>query len=219
MKEERTFSDLLKDPDPKLAVKFSYHSEDESPTIVKLKNVLGSKLDKAGRKYLDSTFEDTRLGGFKNFYNNYDGANLFIPYEPSNCHQIPLLTFAPASLIAKFTAQYTKGGNLSYTMDYNKSKNLYRSKDPWVAFARIDNGPACLTTFLDGENAGSIFFATPQPQFNILKPIARNFDLLLARIVKDPAAFFRLTQCHVTFRKSDGQNYGYRPLKYFGYQE
>ena len=72
----------------------------------------------------------------------------------------------------------------------------------------------CLTTFLDGENAGNVYCLCPQPQFNILRPIARGFYLLLERIAKDPAAFLRLIRATVSFPGDDGYNYGYVPVEY-----
>ena len=42
--------------------------------------------------------------------------------------------------------------------------------------------------FLDGDDGGSVFVVTPQPWFNILRPIAKGFHALLSRIAQDPAA-------------------------------
>jgi hypothetical protein len=68
--------------------------------------------------------------------------------------------------------------------------------------------------FLEGENAGCVYFLTIEPPFNILKPIAKSFTLLLERIAKDPAAFLRLVRYYVSLRKTDGNNYGHIPMEY-----
>jgi hypothetical protein len=67
---------------------------------------------------------------------------------------------------------------------------------------------------LDGDHAGSVFFATPQPCFNILRPIAKGFNALLDRIADDVAAFLRLVRAIVTLLGADGQNYGLVPIEY-----
>jgi hypothetical protein len=126
----------------------------------------------------------------------------------------PLLELKPAESIAGFTHRYTPGGDLAWTIDLNKSKSLYRGSASWLAFAEIDSGPACLTIFLDGEHAGSVFYVTPQPEFNNLCPIARGFDALLGRIADDVAAFLRLVRATVNLRGTDGANYGFVPVEY-----
>ncbi len=113
-----------------------------------------------------------------------------------------------------FTGRYSPAGGRAWTMDLNKSKSLYRGSARWLAFAEIDSGPACLTIFLDGDHAGSVFFATPQPWFNILRPIAKGFNALLDRIADDPAAFLRLVRATVALRGADGGNYGLVPIEY-----
>jgi hypothetical protein len=67
---------------------------------------------------------------------------------------------------------------------------------------------------LDGDHAGGVFFATPQPWFNILRPIAKGFNALLDRIAQDPAAFLRLTRATVVLQGADGDNYGLVPGEY-----
>ena len=126
----------------------------------------------------------------------------------------PLLELKPAESIADFTDRYRPGGDLAWTIDFNKSKNLYRGSAGWLAFAEIESGPACLTIFLDGEHAGQVFYVTPQPPFNILRPIARGFHALLGRIADDVAAFLRLVRATVNLRGPDGANYGFVPVEY-----
>jgi len=99
-------------------------------------------------------------------------------------------------------------------IDLNKSKSLYRGSASWLAFAEIDSGPACLTIFLDGDHAGSVFYVTPQPEFNILRPIAKGFHALLIRIADDVAAFLRLVRATVSLRGTDGASYGFVPVEY-----
>lgn len=86
--------------------------------------------------------------------------------------------------------------------------------DPWITFAEIDSAPACLTLFLDGDRAGNVFYLTPQPPFNILRPVAVSFNALIDRIAKDLPAFLRLVRATVTIRGADGENYGFRPVEY-----
>jgi hypothetical protein len=126
----------------------------------------------------------------------------------------PLLELKPAESIASFTSQYELGGGLAWTIDLNKSKSLYRGSASWLAFAEIDSGPACLTIFLDGDHAGGVFFLTPQPWFNILRPIAKSFHALLDRIAEDVPAFFRLVRATVSLCGADGDNYGMVPIEY-----
>jgi hypothetical protein len=42
------------------------------------------------------------------------------------------------------------------------------------------------------ENAGYVYLIMPQLSFNILKPIAKGFDLFIDRFVKDPLGFFKI---------------------------
>jgi hypothetical protein len=120
---------------------------------------------------------------------------------------VPLLKQLSASAIKSYTEQYLPGGKWGWTIQHNAQNTtpgLYHGPDKWIVFAQIDDGPACLTTFLDGVNAGNVFLLMPEPRFNILKPIA-----------KVPAAFFKLIRASVRINKDGGFRYGYVPIKYF----
>ena len=213
MVEKRSFFDFFNDPAPALNVKFS-NTPDEKPRKVLVKNRLGSSIDKKGYKYIESICKDDRLNGFLEFYIAHDGLEFCTPVYPDNLHKTPLFKLIPSVNVSNFNKQYIKGGKWAWAIDLNKSKTLYRGSENWIAFAEIDRGPTCLTIFLTGENAGCVYLVTPQPAFNILKPIAKTFDLLLDRIAKDPAAFLRLVRSYVTMQGDDGQNYGFVPVEY-----
>ena len=213
MAEKRTFLDLFNDPSPALHVKFS-DTPDEEPRKILVKNSLGSSVGWFGKKYLQSISNDPRLNVFFEFYSVHNGLELCKPVHPDNCSKIPLLQLMPAQDISGFTKRYTGKGEWAWIIDLNKSKSIYRGTDAWVAFARVDKGPSCLTIFLTGENAGSIYLAHPQPSFNILKPIAKTFDIFLDRVAKDPAAFLRLIRSYVSMKGSGAHNYGYIPVEY-----
>lgn len=213
MAEQRTFIDLFYDPSPALNVKF-HNAPDEEPGKISVKNSIGSSAGWFGKKYLRSISKDPRLTEFFEFYSAHDGLELCKPFYPDNCLKNPLLQLIPARQIPGFTKQYTGNGKWAWIIDHNKSKSIYRGDDNWIAFARVDKGPSCLTIFLTGENAGSIYLAHPQPAFNILKPIAKTFNIFLDRVAKDPAAFLRLIRSYVTMKGSDGQNYGFIPVEY-----
>jgi hypothetical protein len=210
---KRTFREFLADPSPALQVKFSPKSEEE-PIMIHVKNKVGVALEGKGKEYLRKLCQDSRLHSFFAFYSVCDGLDLCAPYSPSNCEPTPLLRLIPSSKVEQFNRQYIGKGQWAWTIDLNKSKALYRGESSWIAFAGIGSGPSCLTIFLDGEHAGCVYLVAPQPSFNILKPIAKSFDLLLDKIVKDPAAFFRLAGSFVTMKKSDGQNYGFKTVGY-----
>lgn len=179
-----------------------------------MKNSLGSSIGWFGKRYLRSICSDPRLNEFFEFYSSHNGLELCKPVYPNNCLKTPLLTLVPALHISAFTKQYIKNGKWAWIIDLNKSKSIYRGNDAWVAFARVDNGPSCLTIFLEGENAGSIYFAHPEPPFNILRPIAKTFNVFLQRVAKDPAAFLRLVRSYVTMKGFGGHNYGHVPAEY-----
>ena len=209
----QAFTQLLQHRSPKIAAQFCKDS-DETPTVVDVKHTLGSAPSSAGRKFLTSLGRSKALSSFVAFYRQHDGVALCGTYDSRYDDIKPLLDFKHAEDIREFTGQYEPDGELAWTIDLNKSKNLYRGSAPWIAFAEIDSGPACLTMFLKGENAGQIFFATPEPPFNILRPIAKSFDGLLDRIVDDVAAFLRLIRVSVTLQGADGDNYGLVPIEY-----
>lgn len=213
VKTKRDFFDLFNGDNSVLKVKFNVHS-DELTTDVHIENKLGKKTNTDDFIELSKICSDQRLKDFVDFYSKYDGFNLATPTTPKNAIKKTLLRQLSASDILKFTSQYLPGGQWAWTIDLNKSKALYRGENKWLAFAEVDGGPACLTIFLDGENAGSVFLSNPQPHFNILKPIAKTYTDFLNRIAKDPAAFFKLTKAYVTLVGKDKQNYGHVPLEY-----
>jgi hypothetical protein len=213
IKPKRNFYDLFKTDRPVLNVKFSVNS-DELATEIEIENRLEKQIDLKGLTTLEKICLDSRLKDFIDFYSEYNGFSLGTVTSPKNPLQKPLLRQLPLSDLAKFTELYLPNGKWAWTIDLNKTKVLYRSEKKWLAFAEVDGGPACLTIFLDGENAGSIFLLNPQPHFNILKPIAKSYSHLLERIAQDPAAFFKLTRAYVTIVGKDKQNYGHIPTEY-----
>lgn len=215
MPEKRTFPDLFNDPSPALCVKFS-NTPDEEPTKILVKNSLGSSVGWFGKKYLRSISKDPRLNEFFEFYSSHNGLKFCSPVYPNSCSKTPLLQLIPARHISGFTKQYAGNGEWAWIIDNNKSKSIYRGSDSWIAFARVDKGPSCITIFLTGENAGSIYLVTPEPSFNILKPIAKTFNIFLDKMANDPAAFLRLIRAYVTMKGTDGQRYGFVPIEYLG---
>jgi hypothetical protein len=211
MPQKRFFLDFFSDPSPALNVKFSF-SEEEKPTTVRLKNKIGQKADKHGIRQLEIFCKNEKLQDFFEFYSTHDGLELFTPISPENCQKETMIKFIKSKYLQSFTNEYVEGGKHAWTINYNKSKQIYRGGDPWLAFAELGTG--ILTIFLEGENAGCVFFVTVEPHFNILKPIAKSFTLLLERIAKDPTAFTKLIKGYITIRKSDNQNYGYSPVEY-----
>lgn len=211
---KRTFTDLFKEPQSALHVKFDPKS-DEVPTKITIQNKLKTQTSNKGRNYIQTICKQIQLKELSDFYQTYDGFELAIPIEPKNCVRQALLKVFPATEINHFTNLYLKGGKFDWTIDLNKTKNLYRDTHSWIAFAQINDGPSCLTTFLDGEDAGNIYLLEPEPEFNILKPIAKGFNNFLDRIAKEPAEFLKLTRACVLIQKPDGFNYGYVPVKYF----
>jgi SMI1 / KNR4 family (SUKH-1) len=210
---KRTFPDLFNQAKPVLKVKFNFNSDEEA-TEVQIENKLEKGVDKKGLTKLLETCADKRLNDLVDFYAKYNGFTLGTAMTPNNAVKKPLLKQLPVSALTKFTEQYLPNGKLAWTIDYNKTKDLYRGKHKWLAFAQVDGGPACLTIFLDGENTGNVFLVNPEPRFNTSKPIAKTFTALLDRIAKDPAAFFKLTRAYVTLIGKDKQNYGHVPVEY-----
>lgn len=208
------FLALLSHPNPALAIKFS-HDADEEPIVVGIRNILGAKQEKAGYRYLESINKDGIIDSFSDFYDRYDGGGLFIPYGNPNIRQKPLIQFVPAIHIREFTSQYEPGGDKEWIMDYNKTKTIYREGHKWIAFAKVNEGPSCLCVFLTGENAGGVFFAEPEPHFNTLKPIAKNFNAFLERIAKDPAALLRIIRAYISVKQRNDYDFGYLAASYF----
>ena len=212
-KAKRTFFDLFNKDRTTLRVKFNIHSNEDA-TQIQIENKLESKVDTRGLADLKKICKDNRLSDFLAFYSNYNGFSLGTPMFPRNAIKKALLRQLPVSELMKFTDLYLSNGKWAWTIDLNKTKALYRNEQKWIAFAEVDGGPACLTIFLNGENAGNIFLLNPQPHFNTSKPIAKTYNELLDRISKDPAAFFKLTRAYVTIVGSDKQNYGHIPVEY-----
>jgi hypothetical protein len=213
MPVRKAFLDRVLDPSPALRVKY-WPESDEMPRTVEVAHRLGSVPVGEGRDYLNSLRGHAALAEFVEFYENHDGLQFCRTFDSRFDEVRPLLEFKPAESLAGFTNRYNSGGNLAWTIDLNRSKSLYRGSASWLAFAEIGSGPACLTIFRDGEHAGKVFYVTPQPPFNILRPIAQGFDALLGRIAVDAAAFLRLVRATVSLRGPDGFNYGYVPVEY-----
>lgn len=207
----KSFLDRAADPSPSLQVKF-WSDPEEKPLAVQVEHRLGKRPSKAGRDYLKSLAEHRSLREFIGFYKKHNGFQFCRTFDSGFDEVRPLLEFKPAESIASFTDRYSPNGDLAWTMDLNKSKNLYRGSARWLAFAQIDSGT--LTIFLDGDHAGCVFFVTPQPWFNILRPIAKGFNALLDRIANDIPAFLRLVRATVTLRGIDGYNYGMTAVEY-----
>jgi hypothetical protein len=209
----RTFLDLFKSGKTILKVKFDVKS-DEDALEVQVLNELKDKADGKAAASLEQSCSDPRLREFVEFYSKSNGFNFAIPQFPKNVSNSPLVRQLGAGDLNKFTAQYLPSGKWAWTIDLNKTKPLYRGEHKWLAFAEVDGGPACFTIFLEGENAGNVFLVTPQPHFNILKPIAKTYSDFLKQIAKDPIAFLKLIRAYVTVIEKDNQNYGYVPVEY-----
>lgn len=208
-----TFLGRVADPSPSLRVKF-WPESDEKPQTIKVEHVLGTRATREGRDYLKSLEKYPALSDLLRFYKKHDGLQFCRTFGSKNIEACSLVDFKPADSIESFTAQYAPGGDCAWTMDLNKSESLYRGSDRWLAFAGVAFGPSCLTIFLDGDHAGAVFYATPQPWFNILRPIAKSFNALLNRMADDPAAFLRLLRAYVFLQGADGDNYGMAPVEY-----
>ncbi|MBD1387099.1 SMI1/KNR4 family protein [Mucilaginibacter rigui] len=213
IRHKRTFLDLFENSRPVLKVKFDTNSTAES-TEVEIENKLEKNIDAKELRNLEKLCINPNLKEFFNFYTKCNGFTLGTPVLPENAQKRPLLSQLPANYLIKFTELYLPKGKLAWTIDLNKTKTLYRGENKWLAFAQVDDGPACLTIFLEGEYAGNIFLVNPQPHFNTLKPIAKTFDDFLDRVAKDPAAFFKLTRAYVTIVERNDQNFGYVPVEY-----
>jgi hypothetical protein len=202
------------DTAPGLRIKFAHTDAKEEPMTVRVKHGLGSLPNAEGRAYLETLHRHSALRELCSFYEEHDGSEFCRTHDSRYGEERPLLEFKPAASILPFTRRYQPGGDLDWTIDLNKSKSLYRGPQSWIAFAEIDGGPGCLTIFLNGENAGNVYYVTPQPEFNILRPVAKGFYSLLERIARDPAAFLRLVRARVWLRGKDGDNYGYVAVEY-----
>jgi hypothetical protein len=207
------FLDRFADPSPSLRVQLD-PSTDEKPQTIKVKHSLGERPSSDGRAFLKTLGKSSELKEFLEFYTKYDGFQFCWTLDSKSGKICPLIEFVPTENLASFTSRYLPGGDLAWIIDLNKSREMYRGSDRWLAFAEVNSGPACLTIFLEGDQAGCVFFATPQPWFNILRPIAKGFHLLLRRFVDDVPAFMRLVRAYVSRRGADGRNYGLQPVEY-----
>jgi hypothetical protein len=194
-------------------VKFSPES-DEKPQMIKVEHLLGTRPTGKVRDYLKSLAEYPALAELVGFYKKHNGLQFCRTFDSIHDEVRPLLELKPAQSIDSFSGRYAPKGDRAWTMDLNKSKSLYRGTDRWLAFAEIDSGPACLTIFMNGDHAGNVFLSTPQPWFNILRPIAKGFYALLDRIAYDPAAFLRFIRAVVSLQGANGDNYGFVPVEY-----
>jgi hypothetical protein len=213
MPAPRVFLDRFRDPSPALRAQFVAGSS-EKPTRVRVEHRLGARPPKGSAAALAGTRRYAAARELLAFYGRYDGAAICATFDARYDETRPMLELLPAERIAEFTGRYGPDGDLGWTIDYNKSKRIYRGASPWIAFAEIDSGPMCLTMFLRGEHAGQVFYVAPQPRFNNLRPIAKGFFALLERVGRDPAAFMRLVRATVTLRGKDGDNYGLVPIDY-----
>lgn len=209
--KKRTFLDLFSDKEPKLKAKFMLYS-DESPITVLIQNKLGEEPNDEGKRFIETICNNARPTEFREFCSLYSGFEIGTPIEPQFCIKKPLLRQIGAEEMVNFTKRYMVGGKWAWVIDLNKSKTLYRNSDFWIAFAEIGEGPACLTIFLEGENAGQIYLVTAQPHFNILRPVAKNYSLFLDRIAKDPAAFLKMVRSYVIVEEEG--RYGFVPIEY-----
>jgi hypothetical protein len=223
----KEFRAIFKDPAPGLLLKW----EDAGfPQFgVSVKHCLGGRPTRSALAKLNAAGKGRDMPALREFYTKHDGAELCIRRDPQAEAEVALIKFQPIERLHEFTAKYMPGGEYDWTIDHNSYKRtsqLYRGYVKelgivrrvrayrWIAFALLDRGPGCLTTFLSGPNEGSVFFLAPEPGFNILRPVAKSFDDLLRRIGSDLAGFLRLCRVRVTFVGADGSHYGLDPLQY-----
>jgi hypothetical protein len=216
------FWQRMADESPCLRVQFG----DEVPRIVDVWHTLYSQpgaMNEAAPGGWRAQAAGTEIEAF---YSRHDGLDFCSTFDVRYDQVLPLVAFVPAARIAELTARYQPGGDRAWAIDFNKSRTLYRGdySHSWIVFAEVGDGPAALVLLLDGEHAGHVFFVTPQPRFNILRPVARGFDALLQRMGKDPAAFLRLVGAHVClpgdekmrqdFPPDLPNHFGFKPLEY-----
>jgi hypothetical protein len=205
---KRTFIDLFESKSPSLKVKMVADS-DEEPVNINIKNKINRAVDAKGLARLEEACTDPRLRSFVEFYAKYNGFSLGI-LRKNLFSTKPLLEQLKVSHLPKFTSMYLTGGRKAWEMDFN-SRNLYRGGPKWIAFADVNRGQACLTIYLDGENAGSVSLLWPS---NIIKPIAKSYEDLLDLIATDPAAFFKLIKAYVLVTGKDKLTSGHIPVEY-----
>jgi hypothetical protein len=151
------------------------------------------------------------------FFEQHDGVELCLHANACRKCETALLKLHPVGEWELLTAKFQPGGEYDWTVKHNRYRNvcpLYRSSERWVAFATVDELPACLTTFISGSNAGQVFFLTPEPRFNIARPIAKTFAEFLSLVAADVAALLRRFEVQVSFAAGDGGFASFIPWKY-----
>jgi hypothetical protein len=205
---------LFHDKAPTLRVSVELMPDNDDLMTVSVESILREAPPADGQKALRTLGRRAAVREFRDFYAKHDGFELFRTFHAGHGEVRPIIDFKPAAGIESFTNRHKPGGDRAWTMDLNKSRELYRGSDSWIAFAEIDSGPCCLTMFVSGEHAGKVFYSAPQPEFNILRPISPGFTALLEQIAQDPAGFLRLIRGWVVLRGRDRANYALRAFEY-----
>jgi uncharacterized protein (DUF2249 family) len=206
------FLELFAHPAPALGVK--YRPSDADAKIVKVEHRLAAPPGAPSCAFLDALESEGELAALREFYRLHDGAELCRYPDPRSDSPQPLITLLAAQDMERFTLAYRPEGKVAWVVDHNKSRQLYRGNSDWITIAVIGRGPLCLTMFVRGDLIGHIYYLAPQPHFNNLKPIAKGFGALLARIAKDLPAFLRLVRAQVTLRGADEFFYGHSVVEY-----
>jgi hypothetical protein len=210
------FLALMADRTPALVVETEWNvSSRRKKMLAPVQHRLGGAASPAARKEIQRLLRHRMLAGMKAFYTKHDGAEICIDREYED--EPALLTLEPALRWAKLTARYTGKGEWAWTIDYcsrTKARSFYRGKHRWIVIATLEKGPACLTTFLDGPDAGKVFYLTPEPAWDILVPVAPSFSDLLDRMAQDLSLFFRRISVTVSRTSPRGEPWGLRPLAY-----
>lgn len=167
---------------------------DEAPRCHRLVSVLGSAPAPHDLESVSQLFgHDEALSELLEFYRRHESVALRlegIGGEP----EAPLFRLLDVASSRAFTSRFDSGNDLDWTIDLNTRRRvraLYRGPARWVAFALFESGPGCLVTFVEGAQVGEMFFLTPEPEFDIARPLARNFGELCDAIGQDLAAFLR----------------------------
>jgi hypothetical protein len=194
-KSTRTIIELFNSKTKELEVKCRW----ESPKTVIILASINDQNNTYPFNELSNIKDQSTLLNFFQFYQQYNGFNFEVKTKKGQFEN-PIFKLLSEEEIPAWTAHFQPGGKFAYAIDFNKSKSLYRSNHKWIIIATIFTGYSALAMFLEGENCGKIFLIVPEPEFNILKPIARNFTHLLERISNDPAAFFKLVRAPIVIR-------------------
>ncbi len=112
---------------PILKVKFDVNSTKEA-TEVEIENKLEKNIDAKGLRNLEKLCVNPNLKEFFNFYTKCNGFSLGTPLLPKNAQKRPLLSQLPVNDLIKFTELYLPKGKLAWTIDFNKTKTLYRGE-------------------------------------------------------------------------------------------